>query len=74
MFDFFEGLIEKLGVKLISDFTEKLIDFINSNERKSIPLEYFEENCFKLNIKYAPRLDYIKVLDTLIKENDNTSN
>ena len=53
---------------------KKLIDFINSNERKSIPLEYFEENCFKLNIKYAPRLDYIKVLDTLIKENDNTSN
>ena len=28
MFDFFEGLIEKLGFKLVSDFTEKLIDFI----------------------------------------------
>lgn len=43
-----------------------LIEFINSNDRKSIPLEYFEENSFKLNIKYAPRLDYIKIVDILI--------
>ena len=28
MFNFFEGLIEKLGVRLVSDFTEKLINFI----------------------------------------------
>ena len=28
MFDFFEGLIEKIGVKLISDFSTKLIEFI----------------------------------------------
>lgn len=52
----------------------KLIDFINSNDRKSIPLEFFEEYCFKLSIKYAPRLDYIKVLDALIEENENTNN
>ena len=35
MFDFFEGLIEKLGVKLISDFTEKLIDFIKDVKKNS---------------------------------------
>ena len=28
MFNFFEGMIEKIGVKLITNFTEKLIDFI----------------------------------------------
>lgn len=28
MFDFFEGIIEKLGVKLITDFSSKLLDFI----------------------------------------------
>ena len=28
MFEFFKGMIEKVGVKLGSDFTEKLIDFI----------------------------------------------
>ena len=47
---------------------EDLIKFINSNERKSIPLEYFEENCYKLELKYSPRLDYIKILDKIIKE------
>ena len=28
MFEFFEGLIEKLGIKLITDFSSKLLDFI----------------------------------------------
>ena len=47
---------------------EDLINYINNNVRKSIPLKYFEENCYKLEIKYAPRLDYIKIIDKLIKE------
>lgn len=45
-----------------------LIEFIKENDRKSIPLSYFEENCYKVDIKYAPRLDYIKIVDILIKE------
>ena len=28
MFDFFKEAIEKIGIKLVSDFTVKLIDFI----------------------------------------------
>ena len=47
---------------------EELITFINDNNRKSIPLEYFEKNCYKLELKYAPRLDYIKIIDKLIEE------
>ena len=47
---------------------EDLIKFIDNNDRKSIPIEYFEQNCYKLEIKYAPRLDYIKIVDILIKE------
>lgn len=46
---------------------EDLINFINKNNRKSIPLEYFEKNCYKLEIKFAPRLDYIKIVDKLIE-------
>ena len=46
---------------------EDLISFIDSNDRKSIPLKYFEDNCYKLEVKYAPRLDYIKVVDKLIE-------
>ncbi len=47
---------------------EDLMEYINSHDRKSIPLSYFEENCYKIDIKYTPRLDYIKVVDILIKE------
>ena len=50
---------------------EDLMDFIKDNDRKSIPLSYFEENCYKIDIKYAPRLDYIKIVDILIKEKKN---
>ena len=35
MFDLFEGLIEKLGVRLVSNFTEKLIDFIKEVKNNS---------------------------------------
>ena len=35
MFEFFEGLIEKLGVELISDFSDKLIDFIKNVKKES---------------------------------------
>ena len=41
----------------------QLIDFINTNDRKSIPLEYFENNCKKIELKYRPRLDYLKSID-----------
>ena len=47
---------------------EDLISYINSTDKKSIPLEYFEKNCYKLEIKFAPRLDYIKIVDKLIDE------
>ena len=47
---------------------KQLIDFIGNNDRKSIPLDYFEKNCYTLDIKYAPRLDYIKIVDKFIEE------
>lgn len=42
---------------------EQLIEFINTENRKSIPLEYFENNCKKIELKYRPRLDYLKLID-----------
>ena len=44
---------------------EKLIEFINQEDRKSIPLDYFEKNCKKIQLKYQPRLDYLKLIDIL---------
>ena len=35
MFDFFEGVIEKLGVKLIDGFSSKLVDFITDIKKSS---------------------------------------
>lgn len=43
-----------------------LLNYIDNNDRKSIPLAYFKDNAYKLEIKYAPRLDYIKIVDKLI--------
>ena len=42
---------------------EKLINFLNNTDRKSIPLDFFEKNCKLIELKYRPRLDYLKLID-----------
>ena len=44
---------------------DKLINFINTEERKSIPINFFEEFCKPVELKYRPRLDYLKSIDIL---------
>ena len=44
-------------------FAEDLFSFINDNDRKSIPLKYFEDIAYEIEFKYIPRLDYIKIID-----------
>lgn len=46
---------------------EDLMTFLEQFDRKSIPLDYFEKYGYFIEIKYAPRLDYIKVIDKIIK-------
>ena len=43
-------------------FAKDLLEFINIEKRKSIPLSYFEERCKQIELKYNPRLDYIKII------------
>ena len=43
-----------------------LINFIETKERKSIPLSFFEEKAYKIKDGYMPRLDYLKVIDQII--------
>lgn len=45
--------------------TNVLLDFMKNESRKSIPIEYFEVNGYKINESYNPRLDYLKVIDNL---------
>ena len=39
------------------------LNFLKENERKSIPIKYFEEYAYLIEEKYIPRLDYLKIID-----------
>ena len=45
---------------------EDLINFLNNNTRKSIPIVFFEEKAYLIEEKYMPRIDYLKIVDNLI--------
>ena len=49
---------------------EKLIEYINNNTKKSIPLSYFEEYGYLIKIGYNPRLDYLKIIDEVYFKGD----
>ena len=44
-------------------FGEDLLSFINSNDRKSIPYDYFKKKGHLIKDKLAPRVDYLEVID-----------
>ena len=44
---------------------EDLFDFLKNNDRKSIPLSYFEDKGYIIKDKYNPRVDYLSILDKL---------
>lgn len=44
-------------------FAKDFFEFIDTNKRKSIPIDYFKEKGYKIEEKYSPRLDYLKVID-----------
>ncbi len=45
--------------------TNKLLEFIQNDKRKSIPLDYFKKNGYLINYKYNPRLDYLEIIRNL---------
>lgn len=45
---------------------EDLIKFVNDYDRKSIPIDYFNVHGFVIEMKYTPRLDYIKIIDNVL--------
>ncbi len=48
----------------------KLFNFINTEKRKSIPLQYFKEEGYLLKLNYCPRLDYLKVIEQIYFRGD----
>lgn len=47
--------------------TKHIEYFINNNDRKSIPIDYIKKHGHIINTNYYPRLEYIKVIDKIIK-------
>ena len=48
--------------------TKYLLEFIDNNTKKSIPYEYFENKGYIIKDKYNPRIDYLSIIDNIIKE------
>ena len=44
-------------------FGEDLLSFINNNDRKSIPYEYFKEKGHLIKDTLQPQVDYLKVIE-----------
>lgn len=49
-------------------FTKDFSNYINNNDRKSIPLSYIEEKGFLLKDGFNPIIDYLKIIDKYIGE------
>lgn len=45
---------------------DKFLKFLSETSRKSIPIDFFRENAYLIKDGYRPRIDYLKVVDTLI--------
>ena len=43
-------------------FADSFFKFIDNNERKSIPIDYFEKEGHLIKEKYSPRLDYLELI------------
>lgn len=48
-----------------------LINFLETNNRKSIPIDYFQEKGYLIKDGYRPRIDYLKIIDQMIGGNKN---
>lgn len=42
------------------------IEFLKATDRKSIPIDFFRTNAYLIKDNYIPRVDYLKIVDTLI--------
>ncbi len=46
----------------------KLEIFLDNNDRKSIPIDYFRENCYLIKDNLKPTVDYLKIIDKLMED------
>ena len=46
-------------------FQDDIKKFLDNNERKSIPIEYFKKYGYLIKDKFNPRIDYLEVIDNI---------
>jgi penicillin-binding protein-related factor A (putative recombinase) len=46
----------------------KIEIFLDNNNRKTIPIDYFRENCYLIKDNLKPTVDYLKIIDKLMEE------
>ena len=46
----------------------KLETFLDNNNRKSIPIDYFREKCYLIKDNLKPTVDYLKIIDKLMED------
>jgi len=46
----------------------KLEIFLDTNNRKSIPIDYFREKCYLIKDNLKPTVDYLKIIDRLMED------
>ena len=51
-------------------FGDDFIKYISNNERKSIPIDYFNDKGYLIELSYVPRLDYLKIIDNVLGGNN----
>jgi len=59
----FAGLNETYFV-----FADKLLDYIKSTTRKSIPHDWFADNGYLIPYQYTIKVDYLKIIDQYVLE------
>ena len=57
------NLFNETYLLMANDF----INYIDNSEKKSIPLSYFKEKGHLIEIKYNPRVDYIKIINEIME-------
>ena len=48
-------------------YVRDFLDFIDNEERKSIPINYFKEKGYLIKDGYRPRVDYLLVIDKILE-------
>ena len=45
---------------------KQFVEYIETTDRKSIPIDIFREQAYLIKDSYCPRIDYLKIVDKLI--------